>query len=133
MAGSRMVKNEFLIDSSIFIEHIRTKDKSKTTLQSFSDDLEGFVSIITIYEVYAGAITEDRKVEAKNLFANFSIILMNEDIAIKAAEIFQQLKRKNKIIGHRDIMIAATALHHNLPLKTLNKKHFDRIEELILV
>ncbi|MEY4906232.1 MAG: hypothetical protein RLZZ292_4047, partial [Bacteroidota bacterium] len=33
---------------------------------------------------------------------------------------------------HRDIFIAATAIANNLPIKTLNIKHFARIPNLIL-
>jgi len=32
-----------------------------------------------------------------------------------------------------DILIAGTAMSHNLPLATLNRKHFERIKDLQLV
>lgn len=40
---------------------------------------------------------------------------------------------KNGAIGLLDTFIAATALHHNRPLLTLNVKHYQRIPELTLL
>jgi tRNA(fMet)-specific endonuclease VapC len=37
------------------------------------------------------------------------------------------------MIEFRDIFIAATCIVNELPLITLNKKHFKRIEELKLI
>ena len=50
----------------------------------------------------------------------------------KAIEIYKNLKLKNKLIELPDIVIAATAVANNLKIATLNKKHFDRIEGLII-
>lgn len=40
------------------------------------------------------------------------------------------LKRKRKQIDIADLFIAATAINFNLPIATLNRKHFERIEIL---
>jgi len=45
---------------------------------------------------------------------------------IKASEIYAVLRRKGKLIDERDLMVGAICLSNNLPLATLNKKHFDR-------
>lgn len=49
-----------------------------------------------------------------------------------ASEIYLDLRAKNKLIEFRDILIAATALQHTMPLATLNRKHFERVEGLKL-
>jgi len=54
-------------------------------------------------------------------------------IAINAAKIFQHLKRQSKTIELRDILIAATAMVNSLPIVTLNRKHYERIEGLQLM
>jgi len=43
------------------------------------------------------------------------------------------LKKKRKQIDIADLFIAATAVAHNLPLATLNEKHFNRIDILNIV
>lgn len=51
----------------------------------------------------------------------------------KAIQIYQRLKSTGNLIDLPDLFIAATAIAHELPLATLNTKHFERITELILV
>ena len=53
-------------------------------------------------------------------------------VAEKAAIIYQELKKENKVIEFRDIFIAATALVHDMPVLTSNKKHFTRVKGLKL-
>jgi tRNA(fMet)-specific endonuclease VapC len=67
------------------------------------------------------------------LTENTSVLPFTDSVAIKAAQLYHQLKRQNKMIEFRDIFIAATCIVNELPLITLNKKHFNRIEELKLV
>jgi predicted nucleic acid-binding protein len=47
-------------------------------------------------------------------------------------EIKSNLERKGNIIEDMDILIAATALLHNLFLVTNNVKHFEKIKDLIM-
>jgi tRNA(fMet)-specific endonuclease VapC len=37
------------------------------------------------------------------------------------------------LIDLADLLIGATAKYHNIPLATLNKKHFQRIDGLVLI
>jgi tRNA(fMet)-specific endonuclease VapC len=49
------------------------------------------------------------------------------------SEIYHNLRRRNLIIEFRDIFIGATAITFQLPIKTLNQDHFQRIEFLDLI
>ena len=60
------------------------------------------------------------------------IIMVIIEVAEKASEIFHALKQQNKLIEFRDIFIAAAAIVYQMPLKTLNIKHFQRVEGLTL-
>ena len=44
-----------------------------------------------------------------------------------------ELKAKNRLIEFRDIFIAATAHQHNLPIATLNGKHFECVAQITLI
>jgi len=61
------------------------------------------------------------------------VLPFDENVSLQAGEIYHFLRRTNKMIEFRDIFIAATCINYNLPLKTLNKKHFQRIKNLRLV
>ena len=62
-----------------------------------------------------------------------SVIPFDEACVDTAVTINASLKRKRKQIDIADLFIAATAVTHNLAFATLNRKHFDRIDELIIV
>ena len=66
------------------------------------------------------------------MFQKIQVLPFTVVNARKAAEIYQILRRENKIIEFRDIFIAATAIFHEFSLATLNQKHFQRIPDLKL-
>lgn len=61
------------------------------------------------------------------------VLYFDKAVAQAAVTINKSLKSKRKQIGMADLFIAATAITNNLPLATLNRKHFDRVEGLSLI
>jgi len=122
-----------VIDTGIFIEHLRAKDKSNTTLYLLPANSELFISSVALYELYMGATSPEKENDVRKITEDITVLPFNDAVAIKAAQLYHQLKRQNKLIEFRDIFIAATCIVNELPLVTLNKKHFNRIEELKLV
>ena len=119
-----------VVDTCILIEHLRAKDKSSTKLFRISGEYDLYISSVVTYEVLMGAPTPEKKNEIKELTGGMTALPMTEEVAVKAAEIYQNLKKKNKIIGHHDILIAATCLVFELPVATSNKEHFKRVDGL---
>lgn len=121
-----------VIDTGIFIEYLRKPEKSKTILASLPNDASLFVSAVTVYELMMGATNDQKKKDVQTLLDGISILPFDEEVSLKAAEIYHNLRRRNLMIEFRDIFIAATAIIFQLPIKTLNKDHFQRIETLEL-
>jgi tRNA(fMet)-specific endonuclease VapC len=119
-----------VIDTSIIIEHLRAKDKLSTTLFQISDQSDLFISAVSMYELHMGATTVGREKDIHLLTESLEVLPFNGEVALKAAELYHQLKRKNQLIEFRDIFIAATCIVFELPIITLNKKHFKRIDGL---
>ena len=117
-------------DTGIFIEHLRAKDKLSTTLYKISESTEIYVSAVTMYELYIGATTKDKEKDVIAITENFTVLPFTDAVAKKAAELYHKLRVSNQMIEFRDIFIAATCIVHELPIVTLNKKHFKRIDEL---
>lgn len=90
-------------------------------------------SLITRYEVLRGlkAVQATAQLASFETFCQAQIILpVSEDIIVLAADLYADLSQKGQLIGDNDILIAATALHHGLPLATGNVAHFGRIPGL---
>jgi len=119
-----------VVDTSVFIEYLRAKDKKKSILIAIPDSTQLFISSVTMYELFMGAIDDNKQKDIRLLTEDIPVLPFDESVSKKAAEIYHQLRRENNMIEFRDIFIAATCLVFELPLKTLNKKHFKRIKQL---
>lgn len=80
-----------------------------------------------------GATTLDKVKDIEQLTSDLTVLPFDDRVAITAAEIFLQLKRNNQLIEFRDIFIAGTCIANELPIATLNKKHFKRVDKLKIV
>ena len=122
-----------VVDTSIFIDFLRKKDKTKTQLYLISDNTQLFISSITLFELLMGATSNEKLKDINLLLQGIPVLSFDQEIAFTAGEIFHKLKKENKLIEFRDIFIAATCLVNELPLKTLNINHFIRIKGLELI
>ena len=121
------------LDSTILIDYFRQKDKTKSTFFELLKKYKLFaVSAVTEYEVLIGSNTE-QDLFWNSLFERITVLPFDKETNKTAVKIFRQLKSKNKLIAIPDILIGATALAHKIPLATLNKKHFERIEGLNII
>ena len=122
-----------LADTSTLIEYFRKTDKASSTwIILFDQGFDFCISAITHYEIYSGA-TAAQLSFWNNVLQRTKVLSMDEAVSQVAVDINAALKRKRKQIGIADLFIAATAIANNLPLTTLNKKHFDRIDGLTII
>jgi tRNA(fMet)-specific endonuclease VapC len=122
-----------MVDTSLLIDYFRKTDKSKAKLVHLSEQFERLaISSITEFEVYSGA-TASQLPFWNELLSHMMVFAFDSKAAHIAVDMNRDLKRKRKQIAIPDLFIAATAIANHVPLATLNKKHFDRIESLILI
>ena len=127
-----MATRKLLVDTSIIIDFLRKKKKENSLFWKLINEYDCYISTITEFELFCGATTKGKKCDLEKIINSLQIIDLDEGVSLKSAEIFISLRQKNKNIEFRDIFIASTAIVANLPLATLNKKHFNRISELNL-
>lgn len=128
-----MADKTALVDTSILIDYYRKTDKNKTSWIALVRQGYNFsISTITKYEIYSGA-TPSQLIFWNTILQSITVISLNESCIDTAVTINAGLKRKRKQIDLADLLMAATAVTHALLLATLNKKHFDRIDELSIL
>ncbi|HPH88925.1 MAG: type II toxin-antitoxin system VapC family toxin [Sphingobacteriales bacterium] len=125
-----MDANHLVIDTSVIIEFLRSKDKKNTTLYLIPNSKIIYITAVSLYELYVGATDKTKWKDVKLLTDDLLQLPFNKNVSIEAAKIYHQLRTDNKMIEFRDIFIAATCKVNKLPLLTLNKKHFNRIKSL---
>lgn len=91
-------------------------------------------SVITRYEILRGLKSKQaaRQIAIFEDKCNKSYIYpVTDEIVVQASDIYAHLHPKGLLISDADILIAATAIVHNLTLITGNVDHFNRIPNLL--
>jgi len=122
-----------VVDSCVFIEYFRSKNKENTLFEKLLRQRQKLcVSAVAKYEVLSGAHERDMP-EWRRVFDDIAVLAFDEATILTARDVHRQLKRDSKLLDLGDILIAATAIVNDLPLATLNRHHFERIQDLRLV
>lgn len=107
-----------LYDTDIIINMIQKK-KHET----------GTISIITLIEILRG-LEAVKRIKVKNLLEeSFNVLGLDNKVIETYCSIYQKLKKEGKLIPDADLLIAATAISHNITLKTKDE-HFKRLTHL---
>jgi tRNA(fMet)-specific endonuclease VapC len=127
-----MADKIILVDTSILIDYYRKTDKEKSVWINLVRQGYSFaISAVTKYEIYAGAT---RQLAFWDIILQAITVIPFDEASVNIAVTLNNiLKKKRKQIDLADLFIAATAVTNNLPLATLNRKHFDRIDTLKLI
>lgn len=125
----------FLLDTDTVIFSLKGHPAVKGNLQRhMHDPLK--ISVITFMELYYGAFKSQQP--AGNLAKVKTLEQATEivPVGMETAELFGMLKAQLENRGERlddfDLIIASSALAHNLTLVTNNTDHFKRIVDLKL-
>ncbi len=126
-----MAENQTVIcDTNIIIELFKANEEVRNACLSIGMN-NLCISAITVGEFYYGALNKKEIPLIKKHLEKFAILPITEPIS----KIFTDLMRKY-CLSHRpfigDILIAATALYHNIEIYTLNRKDFHFISDLKL-
>ncbi|MBI2598225.1 MAG: type II toxin-antitoxin system VapC family toxin [Candidatus Diapherotrites archaeon] len=117
------------LDTDLCIEII----KGNPLVESFIEDFwefAVFISSVTVFELF---LRETDIGQVKNFVDCFNVLDFDEFCAVKASDIFKELKKRGKLVDFRDIFIAASSINYGCELATFNLKHFENIKELKLV
>lgn len=126
----------FLIDTSIAIA-LEREGGSLEMLQGQMGGEDVAVAAITASELLHGvhradtALRRERRLQhVEALLDSVSVLPFDLETARIHSRIWADLAARGQAIGPHDLIIAATALAHDLPIATLNPEHFQRVEGL---
>jgi tRNA(fMet)-specific endonuclease VapC len=125
----------YLIDTDWIIDCLYGRTEAVETLVELSADGLA-VSLMTYGELYQGAYYARAPQSALRGLRTFlrgkRLVPLNRAIVERFGILRGDLQRRGLTIGDVDLLIAATALHHDLTLVTRNLRHFSRIADLRL-
>lgn len=119
----------YCFDTNIIIDIFHGDRELAYRLKEINDeDLEIYLTPITLCELYKGAYLINEREEIKQIdefISSFVVLDFDINSCKKFGEIYSELKKKGKMTEERDLMIASIVKANNLILITRNKKHFE--------
>ena len=127
---------KYLLDTCVVSDFVRGEARTLAHIKHLSPSSIA-VSTITFYEIQYGlALNPKRSAKISRIIHDFlapiQILDFTQGDAREAAIIRTHLKKQGRPIGSYDVLIAGTALHHQLILISSNLKEFSRVDGLKL-
>ncbi len=120
-----------LIDTSILIGRMR-REQAAFTASGRAQGATLAICDVVLAEILAGARNRSEfERHHAELTSNFHILPFTMEVSQRFREIIKHIAPEHHL-HLADHLIAATAMAHNVPLLTLNKKHFLPIKGLRL-
>ena len=116
-----------LLDSTVVIDLLRGFRPAHDYVLRL--DAIPAASEITRVEVLRGVRSGERRL-TERLLATFRWIAVDEAVARRAGDLGRRWRASHRGLATADLVIAATALEHELALATLNVRHFPMFEPL---
>lgn len=127
----------YLLDTNTVSDYLKGNPAILNNLKRHHHSLVA-ISSITKYELFYGLLKNPQAhkkygEQLRLLFKQAQTLVFDEESALLAAEIKQDLTQKGEPIGDCDTMIAAIGLQHKTIVVTNNVKHFQRVQDLMVI
>jgi predicted nucleic acid-binding protein len=126
----------YLVDSDWAVDHLRDIDRVSQRLEALAEDGLG-LSIISLAELYRGVFNsanpERNERRLEEFLQDVSIVELDKETCTIYGRERARLQRAGRLISDMDLLIAATALRHDLTLLTNNRRHFERVDGLTII
>ncbi len=121
------------LDSDILIAFARGEEEAVAWMRKSKEKTENTATtFINSCELFKGAYTIGGSKEiagTKNILSSFDVLFPTQATSELYAEIYSKLKKKGKIIGDFDILIASMVIENDFTLVTCDKD-FENIPGL---
>ena len=123
----------YLLDTDILIYSLKAHEIVQQNLRHHLHDPIN-VSAVTLMELYYGAYKSQKiannLAKVKAIENSLEIIPVNREMVEIFGVLKSDLEKAGKPLDDFDLILAATAMSHNLIIVTNNEKHFGRIDGL---
>lgn len=121
---------DLCLDTSALIAFLKGREPGVSAVAGAVRNINCFVTSITVYELLFGVSRAGRQIGEEQLLGVLTTIPLDGAAARRAAALHDQLIRAGSDIGIKDVLIAAICLERQLPILTINERHFRRVTDL---
>ena len=120
---------QLLIDTDVLIDYLRGYPDAISYVESRQEQC--LISVVTVAELYAGVREGEERTRLDGFLRAFEIIPLDLYLAVQGG-LYRRDYSKSHNVGLADALIAATATQRQVPLVTLNQKHFPMLQDVIV-
>ena len=127
-----------IVDTNVFISCERRGEPIDLSPWEPSEDV--FISAVTVSELLMGVHRADNEARRNRraafvepIITSLTVLDFTRDVARCHAKLYADLAAQGQLIGAHDLIIAATAMHHNHSLLTDNVHEFSRVPGLKVI
>lgn len=118
-----------IIDTDIAIDYLRGNQDAKDLMFSLWDDNKAYLSMLSVYELYAG-MKDDEKEDTENFINACNIEPVTIEITKNGGELYRKHRGKGITLTSLDCLINATAIVRKHKIATKNREHYPNKEIL---
>ena len=116
-----------LLDTTVLIDILRgRRERVEWMIQQAQWNGQLLTSAINVAEVYAGMRTGEER-RTQRLFDDIRSLPTTQRIAERAGRLMREWQLRGRTLELADMVVAATALEHDLTLMTDNVKDFSTL------
>jgi tRNA(fMet)-specific endonuclease VapC len=128
--------NEILLDTDV-VSYLLNRHHLALAYEKLLIGRTPMISFMTVAEMYRGALKRNwgqkRMAELDSHIRQFAVVPYSFQVCVAFARIVNSGERSGRPITTADAFIAACAVSLQIPLLTNNKRHFDSIDELVVI
>ena len=121
---------DLCLDTSALIAFLKGREPGASAVAAAVRTANCFVTSISVYELLFGVSHAGKQIGEDQLLSILATAVLDNAAARRAAKLHAELLRAGSDIGVKDVLIAAICLERQLPILTLNEKHFRRVKDL---
>jgi tRNA(fMet)-specific endonuclease VapC len=124
----------YLLDTCVISDFIKGEPGTQSRIKQ-TPPTDIAISVITLMELQYGLLLNPQRAQKiepmmTSFLSSVIVLPFGNPESEKAAETRAVLKTQGQPIGAYDVLIAATALQHQLIMVTANQREFDRVPGL---
>ena len=118
-----------LIDTDVLIDYLRDYPAAVSYIEAQQERF--LISVVTVAELYAGVREGEERARLEQFLRAFEIIPLDLRLAVQGG-LYRRDYGKSHNVGLADALIAASPSQRQVPLVTLNRKHFPMLQDVLV-
>lgn len=130
-----ILDDKICLDTDVLVNFLRNKKEETEFIRQNEHSMLFATTPVTLFELYYGAYKSgvpENVLRVDELQHKLAILNLSREAVKLAGKTLADLNKKGVMLDFRDLLIGCTAITEGFCLKTNNRKHFEKFQDLII-